>query len=105
VQGGGRPGLNLLGGAVALVGIDARPLVLAFAMCGGAATYFALPFEPVVETVLGAAAGTFLLWLAARLWWTSDVAITFAVILFGACLGLAAASLRARSVDSPVIRA
>jgi len=105
VQGGGRPGLNLLGGAVTLVGIDARPLVLAIAICGGAAAYFALPYEPALTATLGAAAGTFVLWLVARLLLTSDTAITLAVIAFGACLGLAAASLRARNVDAPVIRA
>jgi hypothetical protein len=104
VQGGGQPGLNLLGGAVALVGIDARPLILAFAISGGAAAYFRLPYEPPLAPVLGAAAGSFLIWLAGRLWWTSDTAITLALILFGACLGLAAASLRAQSVDAPVIR-
>jgi competence protein ComEC len=105
VQGGGWPVLNLLGGASALIGIDARPLVFAFAICGGAVAYFALPFEPALAHALGAAAGTFLLWLAARLWWTSDMAIMLSVIALGACLGLAAASLRARSVDAPVVRA
>ena len=38
MQGGGRPGLRILAGAADLVSIDARPLMLAFAICGGAPT-------------------------------------------------------------------
>lgn len=103
MQGGGRSGLNILGGALVLTGIDGRPLVLAFAICAGAGLYFSLPVEPGLPGVLGAAAGSFLLWLAARRWWTSDFAITLVVIAFGSALGLSAATLRALSVDAPVI--
>jgi competence protein ComEC len=86
-----------------LTGIDARPLVLSFAICAGAGLYFSLPFEPGLPGVLGAAAGSFLLWLVARRWWTSDFGVTLLVIVFGSALGLSAATLRALSVDAQVI--
>ncbi|MBA4340477.1 MAG: hypothetical protein C0421_16735 [Hyphomonas sp.] len=70
----GLPGLSVLKGAGALVSIDARPLMLTFAICAGAAVYFSLPFEPQFENVLAGAGVLFLAWLPARRWWTSEVA-------------------------------
>lgn len=104
MQGVGLPGLDLLKGAGVLAGIDARPLVLAFAICGGAAAYFSLPFEPDLPAVLGVLVTTFALWLAARRWWTSDFAIALTVLAFGISLGLAAGAFQSSRVDAPVIR-
>ncbi len=103
MQGGGLPGSGLLRGAAGMVGIDARPLMLAFATCGGAAAYFSLRFEPDPLHVWGVLGASMLIWLAARRWSTSDTAITLTVIALGAALGLAAASHRAREVAAPVI--
>jgi hypothetical protein len=66
VQGGGRPGLRILAGAADLVSIDARPLMLAFAICGGAAIYFALPEEPRLTSVLAITGAVFAVWMMAR---------------------------------------
>lgn len=103
MQGGGLPGFGLLRGAAGVVGIDGRPLMLAFATCGGAALYFSLPFEPHPVHVWGVLGAAFVFWLAARRWSTSDTAITLSVILLGTALGLAAASQRAQTVAAPVI--
>lgn len=103
MQGGGLPGFGLLRGAAGLAGIDARPLMLAFATGGGAAVYFSLRFEPDPLHVWGPLSLSFVIWLAARRWSKSDTAITLTVIVLGAVLGLAAASQRARTVAAPVI--
>ncbi|MFN3910447.1 ComEC/Rec2 family competence protein [Hyphomonas sp.] len=103
MQGGGRPGSRILRGAASLVGIDGRLLVLAFAVCGGAAVYFSLPSEPRFAVLSGAAALLFGLWMMARRWWTSDLAITAVLIAFGLVLGAAAGSARARFVTAPVV--
>lgn len=47
----------MLKGAAALASIDAGTLLLAFAICGGAAVDFSLPFEPGFQIVLAAATG------------------------------------------------
>ncbi len=103
MQGGGLPGFGLLRGAAGMAGIDARPLMLAFATCGGAAVYFSLRYEPDPLHVWGVLSLAFIVWLAARRWSTSDIVITLTVIALGAVLGLAAASQRARTVAAPVI--
>lgn len=105
MQGGGLPALSLLKGAAALVSIDARPLMLAFAICGGAATYFSLPFEPEFARVLSVAAAMLLVWLAARKWWTSEAAIMLVIVAFGVSIGVFAGSLRTTLVDAPVVAA
>jgi hypothetical protein len=66
VQGVGLPGLSVLKGAGALVSIDARPLMLAFSICAGAAVYFSLLFEPEFQHVLAGAGFLFLVRLVAR---------------------------------------
>ena len=62
MQGGGRSWLRILAGAADLVSIDARPLILAFAICGGAASYFALPAEPERISVLAINAVLLVVW-------------------------------------------
>jgi len=68
VQGVGQSGLRILSGAAALISIDARPLVLAFAICGGAAIYFSMPAESQMAHVAWAIAAAFAGWLIARQW-------------------------------------
>jgi competence protein ComEC len=103
VQGGGASGKSFFGGASALVGIDGRPLLFSFALCGGAAAYFSLSFEPSQAFLWGLAAMTLVVWLAARRWCTSDVAIACAVVCLGLSAGTLAASLRASRVEAPVV--
>lgn len=103
MQGGGRPGLRILAGAADLVSIDARPLMLAFAICGGAAIYFALPEEPRLTSVLAITGAVFAVWMMARRWWTSEAAIMVMVILLGVSLGLTAGTVRSLLVDAPVV--
>lgn len=103
MQGGRASRFRIVEGALALTRIDARPLMLAFGICGGAAMYFSLPTEPHHNFVLATCTFLLCLWLAARRWWTSDIAITLVVVAFGVALGLSAAALRTRSVAAPVI--
>ncbi|MDP1556979.1 MAG: ComEC/Rec2 family competence protein, partial [Hyphomonas sp.] len=103
MQGVGLPVPSALKGAAALASIDARPLMFAFAICGGAATYFFMPFEPDLALLAGASALTLAVWIAARLWWTSDTAITLVVVALGLSMGLLAGSLRTRLVEAPVV--
>jgi competence protein ComEC len=103
VQGGGGAGSGLLSGVAALTGIDGRPLAFAFAICGGAALYFSLSFEPDFPVVAATSAALLILWLAARRWWTSDLAIALVLVAFGVSLGCAAGGLRTRLVSAPVI--
>jgi competence protein ComEC len=51
-----------------LVSIDGRPLMFAFAICAGAATYFSVSFEPPLGVILGATGLALIVWLAARIW-------------------------------------
>jgi hypothetical protein len=103
VQGVGLPGLSVLKGAGALVSIDARPLMLAFAICAGAAVYFSLPFEPEFERVPAGAGVLFLLWLVAPRWGTSESAIMAVIGALGISIGVLAGSLRTQRVDAPVV--
>jgi len=93
----------VLKSAAALVSIDARRLMLAFAICSGAAFNLPLPFEPGFEIVLAAAAGMFLVWLVTRTWWTSDAAMIVVIVGFGLSTGGLAASIRTQLVAAPVI--
>lgn len=88
-----------------VVGVDSRPLLLAFAMCAGAAAYLSVPFEPTwldVVTLFGAGAAIFLIvrWLH-----RSDFTYALAVCLFGAVIGFSAGALRTWRVEAPVITA
>lgn len=85
MQGGGRPGSRILRGAVSLVGNVGRPLVLAFAVCGGAAVYFSMPYEPHLSAVSGAAALVFGLWMFARRWWPPIAPSRLSRSLSGSC--------------------
>ena len=86
-----------------IAAVDAQPLLLAFAMAAGAATYFLAPFEPGTWLVLPApvalAAGIV---LGRRLLLPVPVQLA-ALLAFGAALGMSSASLRARLVAAPVI--
>lgn len=103
MQGGRASGSTILSGASALVSIDGRPLMLAFAVCSGAAVYFSLSFEPSMMILLGSAGASLLLWFVARLWWTSDAAITAVVICLGVSVGMLAAGVRTSLVEAPVV--
>lgn len=103
MQGVGLPGKTMLAGAAGLIGVDGRPLLLAFALCGGAATYFSLSFEPLLLHLSALTVGAFLLWILARLWWTSDAAIAVTVLCLGLSAGMLASGLRTASIDAPVV--
>lgn len=103
MQGGGGAGSGLFRGLDALTGIDGRPLALAFAICGGAVLYFSLSFEPDFRVIAATSAALLVMWIVARKWWTSDIAIALVMVAFGVSLGCAAAGLRARLVSAPVI--
>lgn len=105
MQGGGGAGSRLLNGLAALTGIDGRPLAFAFAVCGGAALYFSLSFEPDFPVIAATSAAFLVWWMVARRWWTSDIAIALVLVAFGVSLGCAAAGLRTRLVSAPVIAA
>jgi len=77
--------------------------MLAFAICGGAAVYFALPQEPPLSHVLAVTGAVIAGWLMARLWWTSEAAIMVMVILLGVSLGVTSGTVRSRLVDVPVV--
>jgi hypothetical protein len=65
------------------------------------------PFFAVIRTGFpgdcGALAVLLVLWVAARRWWTSDIASTLVLVAFAISLGCAAARLRTRLVGAPVI--
>jgi competence protein ComEC len=81
VQGGGRSWLRILAGAADLVSIDAQPLILAFAICGGAASYFALPAEPERISVLAINAVLLVVWWAARQWSRPETVIMLTIVM------------------------
>lgn len=83
--------------------VDVRPLLLAFAMTGGAAAYFLLPEEPPVWLVPALPAGTLALVLASRRAQMPGLVQLGVWILFGIALGAGAASLRAHLVAAPVV--
>lgn len=96
---------KLMRDTASVVGVDSRPLLLAFAMCAGAAAYLSVPFEPTrleVAAFFGAVAAMFLLvrWLH-----RSDLTYALAVCVFGTVIGFSAAALRTWRVEAPVISA
>lgn len=62
-----------------------------------------LPFELGFEQVLAGAGVLFLVWLAARRWWTCDEAIIPAIVAFGISVGVLAAGVRTQRVDAPAV--
>ena len=103
MQGGGRSWLRILAGAADLVSIDARPLILAFAICGGAASYFALPAEPERISVLAINAVLLVVWWAARQWSRPETVIMLTIVMLGGSLGLTAGTVRALTAAAPAI--
>lgn len=103
MQGGGRPWLRILAGAADIVSIDARPLMLAFAICGGAASYFALPAEPELALVLSINAVLIVVFLAARQWSRSETVIMLTIVMLGGSLGVTAGAVRSLTSAAPVI--
>lgn len=96
---------KLMRDTASVAGVDSRPLLLAFAMCAGAATYLSLPFEPtrLEVAVLFVAAITVL--LLVRWLHRSDFTYALTICLFGTVLGFSAGAVRAWLVDAPVITA
>lgn len=105
MQGVGRPGLRILKDLGTLVSIDGRPLIFAFAICSGAAVYFSVAAEPQLDAILVATGLSFVVWMAARKWWTSDTAIALVVVVFGLSLGMLSGSVRTRLAEAPVVAA
>lgn len=90
-------------GAAAIVSVDSRSLLLAFAMCAGAALYMSLPIEVPAVWQAGLFAGASGTMLLSRRYQRSDILYAFAVIGFGMVLGSSAAAIKARLVEAPVI--
>ncbi|MAN65263.1 ComEC/Rec2 family competence protein [uncultured Hyphomonas sp.] len=86
-----------------IAAVDAQPLLLAFAMAGGAAAYFVAPSEPPFWlALLAPLAGAGGIALGRRMRLPSALQIA-AWLAFGVALGMCAASVRARLVAAPVI--
>lgn len=88
-----------------VVGVDSRPLLFAFAMCGGAAIYLSVPFEPRPLEVAGLFAAGVVILLLVRSLHRLNVFYSLTVMLFGLILGFSAGAARAWSVERPVISA
>ena len=87
----------------AISGVDAQPLLLAFAMASGAAAYFTMPYEPALSAILIAPVlMVALIALGRRLLLPSLVQLAL-WLAFGVALGLSAGAVRARLVAAPVI--
>ncbi|KCZ97718.1 hypothetical protein HPO_13672 [Hyphomonas polymorpha PS728] len=96
---------KLMRDTASVVGVDSRPLLLAFAMWAGAAAYLSVPFEPTrleLAAFFGAVAARFLLvrWLR-----RSDLTYALAVCVFGTVIGFSAAGLSTWRMEAPVIAA
>ncbi|MAH94069.1 MAG: hypothetical protein CME99_12955, partial [Hyphomonas sp.] len=82
----------------AISGVDAQPLLLAFAMATGAAAYFTMPFEPGMGAILLAPLlAVALIAVGRRLLALSLVQLVL-WLAFGVVLGLSAGAVRARLV-------
>lgn len=103
MQGAGLVIRAVRSGLDTLFSIDARPLLLAFAVCAGAAFYFSLPEEPALAPLCYVCAGLLVLLMASRQWVPLDTPITLLTVIFGFSLGAAAGSFRAHSVAAPVV--
>tara|TARA_R110000787_G_scaffold20065_8_gene59700 strand:- start:8918 stop:11002 length:2085 start_codon:yes stop_codon:yes gene_type:complete len=94
---------SLWAGMWSLAAIDARPLLFAFSLCAGAASYFLIPEEPRLLACLGAWIGAGLLLIAARRLVTWTFLYVLMVAGFGVVTGFTAGAVRARLVDAPVV--
>ncbi len=103
MQGVGRVFRAVRSGLDSLFSIDARPLLLAFAVCAGAAFYFSLPGEPDLTTLCSISGALFILLIVIRHWSPVDWPVTALILLFGISLGAAAGSVRAHTVAAPAI--
>lgn len=103
MQGGHRLLAQARADASALLGPELRPLLLAFASCGGAAAYLSMPAEPPFYVSLGVFAAISLVLVLVRQTRRSDGLYTLMVLLFGLGAGFSAAMIRAHSVAAPVI--
>lgn len=88
-----------------VVGPDARALLLAFAMCAGAATYLTIPFQPAIPHVAGVFGVAAMILIVARQLQHSDAIYALAIVIFGMSAGFSAAALRTHLVAAPVIDA
>lgn len=86
-----------------LFALDARPLLLAFGVCAGAAVYFTLPLEPDPRILFGIFIGALGAFLCARRWVPFDAAANVAIALLGLSMGAEAGSLRAHLVTAPAL--
>lgn len=103
MQGAGLVFRAVRSGLDTLFSIDARPLLLAFAVCAGAAFYFSLPDEPDLTTLCSICGALLILLMAIRHWSPVDWPVTALTILFGFSLGAAAGSMRAHTVAAPAV--
>lgn len=94
---------SMLEGLAAPFSIDARPLMLSFAVCAGAALYFSLPEEPSLRLLMAICLAALIAWLGVRRWSPFDFLTTIFTVLFGVSLGAAAGGLRAHLVAAPVV--
>lgn len=89
--------------ATVITGPDSRALLLAFAMCAGAAAYLSAPFEPKLGELAIFSCSTLIIFLLVRHWQRSDAVYSICVVLFGMALGYTAGAVRAQMVAAPVI--
>jgi len=87
----------------AISGVDAQPLLLAFAMATGAAAYFTMPSEPAMEAILLAPLLAVALIAVGRRLLAPSLVQFVLWLAFGVVLGLSAGAVRARLVAAPVI--
>lgn len=90
-------------GLAGLLVLDARPLLLAFGVCAGAAVYFSFPAEPDPLILLGICGACLVAFLLARRWGQVDGVANLAIILLGLSLGAGAGGLRAHLVAAPAL--
>lgn len=89
--------------AGSIVGVDSRPLLLAFAMCAGAAAYLSAPFEPHKLEIAGLLATGIAVLLLVRWLHQADLIYAVTLSLFGLVLGFSAGAVRSWLVERPVI--
>lgn len=89
--------------AGSVVGVDSRPLLLAFAMCAGAAIYLSAPFEPLPCEVAGLLTAGIAILLLVRWLHRADIVYALTISVFGLILGFSLGALRSWSVERPLI--
>lgn len=94
---------RLMRDTASVAGVDSRPLLLAFAMCAGAAAYLSSPFEPTRFEVGAVFCFGIALLLVVRWLHRSDFSYALTVCLFGAILGYSSGAVRTWLVSAPVI--